>query len=392
MTLPSIIYEGSVKNVRGEEGQSPYIFEFSDRYSIFDWGQMPDVLNGKGESLAFMAWFFFDFLGKPENWQHWQSPKELADEGVLRGLRESGVKHHALGLVDHDMKPMPLAREFLSPARCLAVEPVDVIDPASRIEDGKLVWDYAAYLKRPENTLVPLEVIFRFGVPDGSSLLQRTGNAEYCKTLGLPKAPKTGDTFDIPLVEYSTKLETSDRYLSYAEAQGIAGLTNEEFRALGVLTRLIALRLKDVFETVGIELWDGKFEFAFGKKDRNGNRALMLVDSIGPDELRLIKGGAHLSKEALRGFYRPTAWYAGLEEAKKLARERGEKDWKRICKDELKLIPPILAPGVKQRAEMVYKSIAKALSRQFCGNALFPDAWELDEVVKSATVKKEKVA
>ncbi len=392
MTLPGIIYEGSVKNVRGEEGESPYVFEFSDRYSIFDWGQMPDVLAGKGESLAFMAWFFFDFLGKAENWQHWQAPEELANEGTLRLLRESGVKHHALGLVDHDAKPMPLAREFLSPVRCLAVEPVDVIDPGSRIEDGKLVWDYEAYKKQPENTLVPLEVIFRFGVPEGSSLLQRTGSADYCKTLGLTKAPQTGDTFDIPLVEYSTKLETSDRYLTYPDAQSIAGLTAEEFRSLGVMTRLIALRLKDVFAAIGVELWDGKFEFAFGKKDRNGNRSLMLVDSIGPDELRLIKGGQHLSKEALRGFYRPTAWYAGLEEAKKLARERGEKDWKRICKEELKLVPPLLAPATKQRVEMVYKGIAKALSRQFCGKALFADAWELDDVVKNAAAKKDKVA
>ena len=61
MTLPAMIYEGSVKNVRGEKGKAPYIFEFSDRYSIFDWGQMPDLLTDKGASLAFMGWFFFMF-------------------------------------------------------------------------------------------------------------------------------------------------------------------------------------------------------------------------------------------------------------------------------------------------------------------------------------------
>lgn len=392
MSLPEIIYQGSVKNVRGEEGQSPYVFEFSDRYSIFDWGQMPDILNGKGESLAFMAWFFFDFLGKAENWKNWQPPATLADEGVLRSLREQGLRHHALGLVDHDSKPMPFEREFLSPTRCLAVEAIEVIDLESRIEDGKLVWDYKHYQRQPENALVPLEVIFRFGVPDGSSLLQRTGNAEYLKSLGLAKAPGAGDTFDVPLVEYSTKLETSDRYVTYGEAQNIAGLSAEEFRSLGVLTRLIALRLKDVFAAIGVELWDGKFEFAFGRKDRNGNRPLMLVDSIGPDELRLLKDGVHLSKEALRGFYRPTAWYAGLESAKALARERGEKDWKRICKEELKLVPPLLAPAIKLRAEMVYKSLAKSLSRQFCGKTLFADAWELDEVVRNAAARKDKVA
>ena len=65
--MPNIIYRGSVKDIRGVEGQSPYVFEFSDRYSVFDWGEMPDELDGKGEALAVMAWLFFDLLGDAEN-------------------------------------------------------------------------------------------------------------------------------------------------------------------------------------------------------------------------------------------------------------------------------------------------------------------------------------
>lgn len=392
MTLPNILYTGSVKNVRGEEGVSPYIFEFSDRYSIFDWGQMPDLLADKGAALAFMGWFFFDFLGSAENWKNWQAPAAYEQDSVLRGLRETGLRHHMLGLVDHDARQIPLQREFLSPTRCLAVTPVNVIDPTSNVTDGKLYWDYTPYRAKPEHALVPLEVIFRFGVPEGSSLLQRTGSAEYCKALGLSKPPVSGEVFDIPVIEYSTKLETSDRYLPYAEAQEIAGLSAEEFRALGVLARLVALRLKDVFAAIGIELWDGKLEFGFGAKNRQGNRDYMLVDSIGPDELRLIRDGHHLSKEALRGFYRPTAWHKGLETAKEMAKARGEKDWKKICTDELQVTPPLLAPAVKQRVEMIYKGIAKALSVRFHGKAIFADAWDLDEVVKTPAAKPGKVA
>ncbi|RLA58916.1 MAG: hypothetical protein DRQ89_14790, partial [Epsilonproteobacteria bacterium] len=69
MSLPNILFSGSVKNVRGEKGQSPYVFEFSDRYSIFDWGGMPDELDGKGKSLAYMAWMFFDILGDSARWR-----------------------------------------------------------------------------------------------------------------------------------------------------------------------------------------------------------------------------------------------------------------------------------------------------------------------------------
>ncbi len=387
--LPEIIYEGSVKNVRGVKGKAPYIFEFSDRYSIFDWGQMPELLNDKGAALAFMGWFFFDYLGKPETWSNWQAPEAFKNDPALAALKTQGLKHHAIGLVDHDAKAIPLQREFLSPTRCLAVQPVKVIEPASSSVGGKLTWDYSAYANAPENALVPLEVIFRFGVPEGSSLLQRTGNPDYCKSLGLKAAPKTGDTFEVPVVEFSTKLETSDRYMDYAESQMTGGLSDAEFAALNSIARLVSLRLKDCFAEIGIELWDGKLEFAFGAKKPDGSRDFMLVDSIGPDELRLIKNGQHLSKEALRGFYRPTAWYKALETAKSLAKERGEKDWKSICTDELKSVPPLLAPAVKERVEMVYKGLATALSEKFCGGRVFADAWSLDDVARPAPKKQE---
>lgn len=385
--LPHILYEGSVKNVRGKEGVAPYIFEFSDRYSIFDWGQMPDQLSGKGESLAFLAWFFFDFLGKKENWVNWQAPAKFADSATLKQLRERGVPHHAIGLVGGDLKSMPLDRELVSPTRLLAVNPVNVIDPDSEVKDGKLVWDYSAYAKKPVNALVPLEVIFRFGVPEGSSLLKRTGDLAYCNDIGLAAAPKSGDRFDLPVIELSTKLENKDRYISYSEAKEIAGLSDAEFTNLIELTSLIALRLKDCFADIGIELWDGKFEYAFGS-----DRAFTLVDSIGPDELRLIASGVHLSKETLRAAYRGSAWLAALEKAKTLGDERGVKDWKKICTDELGARPAVLPPAMKQRAEMIYKGLCKTLALKYLGKPIFADAWDLPAVIDSFDPKKKAVA
>ncbi len=92
----------------------------------------------------------------------------------------------------------------------------------------------------------------------------------------------------------------------------------------------------------------------------------MLVDSIGPDELRLIKNGAHLSKEMLRGHYRSTPWYAGVEKAKTLAEQRGEKDWKKICINELKLTPAPLTPDAREKVEMVYKGLVRDLAEKYC--------------------------
>ncbi len=375
-SLPEILYRGSVKNVRGARGKSPYIFEFSDRYSIFDWGQMPDLLEGKGQSLAFLAWFFFDFLGQAEPWKNWRAPDRYAGSAVLQKLRERGLLHHAIGLVDDELQALSLDREANSPTRNLAVKAVQVIAPESSLEDGRLVWNYSPYLQKPINALVPLEVIFRFGVPEGSSLLKRTGHPAYCRDIGLEKAPAAGDRFEEPVIEMSTKLENKDRYISHAEARQIAGLEEAEFKALRELTALIALRLKDCFAEIGVELWDGKFEFAF-----TDDRDFMLVDAIGPDELRLMVDGVHLSKEVLRSAYRGTPWMAALERAKALGDERGEKNWKRICTDELGAQPGPLTPDVKERAEMIYKGLGKALSKKYLSRTVFADAWDLTEVV-----------
>lgn len=374
--LPPMIYEGSVKNVRGTEGHSPYIFEFSDRYSIFDWGQMPDLLDGKGAALAWMADFFFSYLGDAKNWQSWQAPDALAQLPLLQTLRGRGIAHHAFGLID-------------GAPRCLSVEPVDVLRPESHSALGKLVWDYSAYAAKPEHTLVPLEVIFRFGVPEGSSLLQRTGDAAYCRDIGLDAAPKAGDTFALPVIEFSTKLETSDRYLPYAEARDIAGLEAEEFDALRDLARLAALRLRDLFAGIGVQMWDGKLEFAFDLRGADGLRGFKLVDSIGPDELRLTLDGVHLSKEALRSAYRGGNWYAQIDIAKKLAASRGEKDWKRICTDELNAQPAALPADIKKQAEMIYSGIAHALSKTYGDSTAFTGAWDLADVAAGfKTIKK----
>lgn len=384
MALPKIIYRGSVKDIRGVEGRSPYIFEFSDRYSVFDWGEMPDELAGKGEALAFMTWLFFDLLGDAENWRGWKAPAKFDDSPVLAELREHGARHHGLGLVDENGDEIDPRGAPDKIGACYAVAPVRVLRPETSQQDGKLVRDYGAYDEKPDDALVPLEVIFRFGVPEGSSLLQRADDAEYCKSLGLDAPPKAGERFDAPVIEFSTKLESRDRYLTYKDAARIAGLTPEEMCHLHGAAALVASRLRDLFAESGIELWDGKLEFAFapGKGD-GGARGFMLVDSIGPDELRLIKDGVHLSKECLRGFYRDGPWHRAVERAKQVAESRGVEDWKDICIREFETTPPHLTAELADAAAMIYKSLANTLAQKTIGLEVFRDAWSLDETVNA---------
>lgn len=384
--LGNLLYRGSVKDVYGIEGKDPYVFEFSDRYSIFDWGEMPDALPGKGEALAVMGDLCFRHLAEPAVWSGWKIsesyPKfwrdSLTTSRAWAELRRSGLAHHSLGLVDDSGKSVGLG----SRAKRLAVKAIGRPAAPSSVVGGKVHFNYSAYESRPNDVLVPLEVVFRFGAPEGSSFLQRLEEIPgYAQSFGFAEKPAPGEWFTYPVVEFFTKLEPSDRFLTREEAKKVASLSDVEIDNLTALTLLVALRLKDAFATAGLELWDGKFEFAFRPEDKY--RSFLLVDSIGPDELRLIgPGGVHFSKEFLRRVYRGGEWYAALEKAKKLAKERGEKDWKKICKEELKVFPAKLPPEAYGCAQALYPSLAEALAKEFFGKHIFEEALSISEICK----------
>ena len=392
-----LLYSGSVKDVYGEEGKDPYVFEFSDRYSIFDWGEMPDLLPGKGEALALMGDLFFRHLGGASAWEGWQVPERypkfwrdsFTSSPLFKELRRGGISHHCFGLVDEAGRLLPPGK----PSKRLAVKAITRPPAPSRVEGGKVVFDYSAYGKRPETCLVPLEVVFRFGAPEGSSFLSRAASTPgYAQGFGFAETPKAGEMFPYPIAEFFTKLEPSDRFLTREEAMQVGGLTPRELDDLVALTLLLALRLKDIFSPLGLELWDGKFEFAFSppspgtggnNQQPGGPRGFVLVDSIGPDELRLIgPGGVHFSKEFLRRVYRGTPWYQAMEKAKSLAKDRGEKDWKKICRDELASFPDKLPREAFESARLMYPSLANALALAFLGKPSYEGVPKVEELCR----------
>ena len=270
----TLIHKGSTKDVF-EQGEN-LVFEFSDRYSVFDWGEMPDLIPQKGLALA-------KFTRK-----------------IYRELEDKGIKTHLQNLPVGDNE--------------IAVKPFRVV----RSGDSSMVQE--------ENLFIPLEIIFRLGVAKGSSLLKRS-NAYY-----------EGQKFSGPVIEFTTKLERFDRPLSHEEAKTLAGFRESEWNDLIKKTSDIALFLQDVFLKAGIELWDGKVEFAFGK-EINGQREIILVDSIGPDELRLSKDHIQLSKEIMRQYYKKTPWYQTMEDGKK---EFGS-EFKKFVPQPEKLAPHFLS-------------------------------------------------
>ena len=70
------------------------IFDYTDAYSVFDWGRMPDELAGKGASLAIIAADWFEKLERPETWKEFL--KSEGAQALKRGNR-FGSKFDELG-------------------------------------------------------------------------------------------------------------------------------------------------------------------------------------------------------------------------------------------------------------------------------------------------------
>ena len=373
--LPPLLYCGSVKNIRGEVSAESLLFEYSDRYSIFDWGEMPDQLEGKGVALSIMGKSFFQYLENPKNWQNLflseiinetfslEYLQNLKESVLFKKYCESGLKHHA-DLLD---------KTYLWNSPYLKVKNISIIRPT--LGDNHQ-YQYADFKDSPVNTLVPLEIIFRIGLPEGNSLTKRLGNNQLqWNEFGFSKIPSTGKLLKKTIIDFSTKLEKGDRYLSYLEAQEIAGLNQGEWSELHQMTHLIALNLFTIHHQLGLELWDGKIEVAF-IKNTDGSRSFMLVDSIGIDELRLLYKEKSFSKEFLRETYKYSEWYKNLELAKKESLLNGI-DFKEICLNHYHSGPLQLDSEIKLRAESVYKSYCNSLSAFFGHELNFSEEFNL---------------
>lgn len=389
-----LLYEGSVKRVyQCPDAEDSLLFEFSDDYSVFDWGKMPDCIENKGKALTLIGSWFFEILSKPSFWNEAATSKiwkekfsadyiePLLSSSAFQKLSAEGLKTHFLGLVDAKEPSLLLD---LEKAACfgskiaMKVKKALVERPESFSALGQKLFHYPNRRQERQKQekekekekssqcsgtgrLIALELVFRFGMPEGSSLKERLEkDPAYARLLGLNEVPRPGEFFDRCVLEFFTKLEPKDRLLSAQEAVLISGLEPAQFSELCLLTQLIALGLYYAFAQKGIELWDGKLEFVLS--DASASAEIVLADSIGPDELRLIYKGIHLSKEMIRQVYRGSNWEKNLKEAQDLARKQGRLDWKEICQKELNSTPERLPADAKAVIDRLYPTLANVLS------------------------------
>jgi phosphoribosylaminoimidazole-succinocarboxamide synthase len=335
---------GSVKTLRvGEPATSSLgtgAFVFSDDYSVFDWGKMPDTIAGKGASLCAMGAHTFELL------------------------EDAGVPTHYRGVVK-DGETVPLD-ETEAPTDRMAIELTRV--PELPFDETTGRYDYDAFHDEGgENYLVPLEVVFRNAVPPGSSIRSRYEPHEVSAD-----ADDWGEetvALEEPLVEFSTKFEEKDRYLDDDEARRVSGLDEDAFERLRETAHEVNDVITERADSAGLAHQDGKVECLYH------NGAIKVADVAGTfDENRFLRDDVQISKEFLRQFYKTydPEWVEAVEDAKREADARDVADWRGLCDVEPKPLPG----DVPKIASDLYRGG----TNEYLGRELF-DAPPLDDVV-----------
>lgn len=333
---------GSVKDLEiiippTEDSTGQGRFIFSDRYSVFDWGEMPDHIPDKGASIALLGAYFFE------------------------RLQDMGIKTHYIGLIeDNRCKEL---NKLNAPSNIMEIHLVRVLEPTYR-DNG---YDYSVYKSQKGNFLIPLEIIYRNSVPEGSSLLKRMNKGDISpEALGFSAPPHPGEKLEKPVYDVSTKLEITDRYITWQEAQEIASLSESELQDIHNLTERINRLITDEFAKIGLNNEDGKIELAF-----DPDRRLMVVDVLGTlDECRFTYNGIPVSKEIARLYYRKTDWYHAIEEAKK----KDRMNWKAL----VNISPEPIPPRLKELISLVYKSCTNTIT----GKEWFPAVPDIQDILE----------
>jgi phosphoribosylaminoimidazole-succinocarboxamide synthase len=281
------------------------VFEYTDNYTVFHYGRMPDLIPGKGEAICRMAVINFMML------------------------EEAGVPTHF--------------RRFIAPNRIefdLARVP--------GLEAGAPAPDARSYL-------VPVQVIFRNELPQGSSVHRRLAAGTVMPSdLGLRNVPAVDEELEHPLIEYATTREETNRFISLSEAQRLAGLSDERFQEMGDITMKVNEVITGHARELGLRHSDGKVEYLV-----SGDARIVLADSPGtPDESRLMYGGVHCGKQVIRD------WYVAHEL---------EVPFRRLIADSVSRsrwpTPPRLPPGFIPVMSDLYRSLSDAWTGERTWNA-----------------------
>lgn len=314
-------------------------FVFTDAYSVFDWGEMPDQIPLKGASLCVMGAYNFE---------------RLEAAGIPTHYR--GVRTDA-GMTSLDAAPVP---------------PTEMEIELTRVPElpySGSRYDYDAYhAATGNNYLIPLEIVFRNSVPVGSSLRNRKSPDDV--GLQLDQWPDDRVTLPQPVIEFSSKYEEQDRYLSRQEAATVAGVADID--ALSDIAAEVNRLITESAASAGFTHEDGKIECLY----HDGQ--IKIADVIGTfDENRFAYDGQEVSKELLRQHYKQeqSEWVTAVKRAKRQIHNQDAADWRPLCE----VTPASLSPDIIRIASELYAAGVNT----YTGQEWF-DTPPIDDAVEAA--------
>ncbi len=297
-------------------------FEFRPVFSVFDYGTIEPPVPLDNSTVNLMLGFNFEILKEHGVESHYFSlvTKEgeeiSAKDAVLRGIAPTIARFKYVNRV------MP---EFI---------------------EGEGRWDYSMF-ENPENNnyVHPIEFISRNDLPEASSVWKRVRKGTLTlKDLGLPEDFKQGDSVPanlIPLLDYSTKFEPDDRYLTPGQAKQLLGISDERFSGINATTIKASKEMTAYAMSRGFERDDGKVEYI--TLVEGGIQKDILGDAVCTwHEDRLTVYGLGISKQRIRDEVKilNPKWYEDIEKAKEQAKKEGKKDFRDLMDRSIVYISP----------------------------------------------------
>ncbi len=382
MKQPLYVIHGSVKDIELIELPSSKslgyaVLAFKPTYSIKDLKKMPDEIPGR-EALCPISAYGFEYLEK------------------------NGIRTHYIGVENEDGKVTTLDKLDSPPTR-MHIRFANVYQPQFVVTLGMPSYSYDFYDKtrgKLNHFLVPIEWIYRNGLPKGSSVLKDLNEAKekgdtafinkMLRKLGVSSIPEPNSMLPRPYANHTTKLEDSDRSLgddyNDEEALYVSGLSREHFDSIKPFRNEVAALNKKLGTSVGIDVWDGKIEIIWS------NRPVLGDVPIGPDECRLFYKGVQVSKEFLRQLYdkHQPELNADIKRAQAQAKGESSRTRKYVDWRSLLTVHPKSLDEIDKRLKPLTGEMHMALANKLTRREFYPKAPSLDTVVEEVAYYSKK--
>ena len=337
-------YNGSVQKLYSViDDPGSLVSETSMGGSVFDVGTIFEI-KGSDTVRAGFRHLVYKSLMDVNEWDdiefyikaHWGEDyfkNEVIIQKTLEKVKATGLRTHHQGMIGpHDEKlyassfPQELSNLTL-------IKKYNIYKPEPVTFMKSHLYDYEKFYGN-DQFVIPLEQIVRFGVTSGSSILRKynaqsdSGKKAYLRELGVDNELVPWQTFESPLIDLTTKYEPEDRNISRQEALLVSGIGGDLFSESLVRAILASFMVHRIFDRMGLNLWDLKWEIARDGQD------LVFVDTLDTDSVRAtltckVEGHNYIvnfNKQAMRDYYIIVHddWYEAVNKTKKEAAQTGE--------------------------------------------------------------------